>query len=147
VDVVHVPYSGGGPVMTDLLGGHLDAGFATVSSVLSQVRSGDLRALLVTSKDRISQLPDVPSAGELGLGDLIVENWTAFFAPAGTDPAIIATLHDAIVRAGAASGMIDAVHKAGAEAATSTPNAAGALVTSDLARWIRVAKEKGIKIE
>jgi tripartite-type tricarboxylate transporter receptor subunit TctC len=147
VDVVHVPYSGGGPVMTDLLGGHLDAGFATVSSILSQVRAGDLRALLVTSKDRISQLPGVPSAGELGLGDLIVENWTAFFAPAGTDPAIIATLHDAIVRAGAASGMIDAVHKAGAEAATSTPGAAGALVTSDLARWVRVAKEKGIKIE
>jgi tripartite-type tricarboxylate transporter receptor subunit TctC len=147
VDVVHVPYSGGGPVMTDLLGGHLDAGFATVSSILSQVRSGDLRALLVTSKDRISQLPDIPSAGELGLSDLVVENWTAFFAPAGTDPTIVATLHDAIVRAGAASGMIAAVDKAGADVATSTPSAAAALLASDLARWMRVAREKGIKIE
>jgi tripartite-type tricarboxylate transporter receptor subunit TctC len=147
VDVVHVPYSGGGPVMTDLLGGHLDASFATVSSILSQVRSGDLRALLVTSKDRIAQLPDVPSVGELGLNDLVVENWTSFFAPAGMDPAIIATLHDAVVRAGAGPGMIDAVGKAGAQVMTSTPSEASALLASDLARWIRVARDKGIKIE
>jgi tripartite-type tricarboxylate transporter receptor subunit TctC len=147
VDVMHVPYKGGGPVMTDLLGGHVDASFATVSSILPQVRSGDLRALLVTSEARISQLPEVSSAGELGLGDLIVENWTAFLAPAGTDPAVVARLHEAIVGASAGSAMIDAVRKAGAEVAASTPNAAGALVASDFARWARTARQRGIKID
>jgi len=147
VDVIHVPYKGGGPVMTDLLGGHVDASFATVSSILPQVRLGGLRALLVTSKDRISQLPEVPSAGELGLGDLVVENWTAFFVPAGTDSAIIGRLHDAIVEAGTDPAMIDAVQKVGADVATSTPSAAGALVASDFARWSRIARERGIKVE
>jgi tripartite-type tricarboxylate transporter receptor subunit TctC len=147
IDVVHIPYKGGGPAANDLLGGHVDPSFATLSSILPQVRSGDLRALLVTSKSRVSQLPDVPSAGELGLNDLIVGNWNAFLAPAGTPAAVIDRLHDAIVEVGNEPGMIASVHKAGAEIATSTPGAASALLATDLARWTRIAKDTGIKID
>ena len=147
IDVVHIPYKGGGPAANDLLGGHVDASFATLSSILAQVRSGDLRALLVTSKNRIPQLPEVPSAGELGLNDLIVNLWNAFLAPAGTPAAIIDRLHDAIVEAGNEPAMIASVRQAGAEIATSTPAAASALLAADLARWTRIAKDTGIKIE
>jgi tripartite-type tricarboxylate transporter receptor subunit TctC len=147
IDVVHVPYKGGGPAANDLLGGHVDASFATLSSILSQVRSGDLRALLVTSRTRVSQLPDVPSAGELGLDDLIFVNWNAFLARAGTPSAIIGRLHDAIVAAGNDPVMVEATRKLGAEIMTSTPSAASARLAADLARWTRVAKDKGIKIE
>jgi tripartite-type tricarboxylate transporter receptor subunit TctC len=147
VNVVHIPYKGGGPAANDLLGGHVDASFATLSSILPQVRSGDLRALLVTSKNRVPQLPDVPSAGELGLNDLIVNLWNAFLAPAGTPAAIIDRLHDAIVDAGNEPALIASVRQAGAEIATSTPAAASALLAADLARWMRIAKDTGIKIE
>jgi tripartite-type tricarboxylate transporter receptor subunit TctC len=147
IDVVHVPYKGGGPVANDLLGGHVDASFATMSSILPQIRSGDLRALLVTSKARASQLPEVPSAGELGLDDLVVVNWNAFFAPAGTSPAITGRLHDAVVEAGNDPAVIDATRKAGAEPMTSTPGAVSARLAADLARWTRIAKDSGIKLE
>ena len=147
VDVVHVPYKGGGPAANDLLGGHVDASFATLSSILPQVRSGDLRALLVTSKSRVPQLPEVPSAGELGLSDLIVNNWNAFLAPAETPAAVVDRLHDAIVEAGNEPALIASVRQAGAEISTSTPAAASALLVADLARWTRIAKNTGIKIE
>jgi tripartite-type tricarboxylate transporter receptor subunit TctC len=147
IDVVHVPYRGGGPAANDLLGGHVDASFATLSSILPQVRSGDLRALLVTSKGRASQLPEIPSAGELGFDNLIVLNWNAFYAPAGTSPAIVARLHDVVVKAGNDPAVIDATRKAGAEPMTSTPAAVSARLESDLALWTRIAKDNGIKIE
>lgn len=147
IDVVHVPYKGGGPAANDLLGGHVDASFATLSSILPQVRSGDLRALLVTSKSRASQLPDVPSAGELGFDDMIVVNWNAFFARAGTPPAIISRLNDAIVAAGNDPVMVESTRKLGVEITTSTPTAASTRLAADLARWTRIAKDKGIKID
>jgi tripartite-type tricarboxylate transporter receptor subunit TctC len=147
IDVVHVPYKGGGPVANDLLGGHVDASFATLSSILPQIRSGDLRALLVTSTTRVSQLPEIPSAGELGFDNLIVVNWNAFYAPAGVSPAIIGRLHDAIVEAGSDPAVIDATRKAGAEPMTSTPAVVSARLAADLARWTRIAKDNGIKIE
>ena len=147
IDVVHVPYKGGGPVANDLLGGHVDASFATLSSVLPQVRAGDLRALLVTSRARASQLPEVPSAGELGFDNLIIVNWNAFLASAGTPAPIVEKLHQAIVATGNDPSVIDATRKAGAEPMTSTPAAASARLAADLARWTRIAKETGIKIE
>ena len=147
IDVIHVPYKGGGPAANDLLGGHVDASFATLSSILPQVQSGDLRALLVTSEKRAPLLPDIPSAGELGFKDLIVMNWNAFLAPAGTPSAIIDKLHHAIVTAGADPAMIERVRKAGAEVTTSSPGEVTSLLANDLARWSKIAKEKGIKIE
>jgi len=147
VEVLKVPYNGASLVLADLLGGHIDASFATVSSILPQVQSGELRALVVASKERITQLPDVPSAGELGLDDLVAENWTAFLAPAGTAPAFIAKLHGAIDEIGREPAMAAAIEKAGAQVATSSPSDCAALLRSDLARWREIAKEKGIKID
>jgi len=147
IDVVHVPYKGGGPAANDLLGGHVDASFATLSSILPQVQSGDLRAILVTGKARAPQLPDIPAAGEFGYDDLIVANWNAFYAPAGTAPAIIDKLHDTIVVAGNDPAMVESTRKAGAEITTSTPAVVRARLAADLARWMRIAKDKGIKLE
>jgi tripartite-type tricarboxylate transporter receptor subunit TctC len=147
IDVLYVPYKGAGPVLTDLLGGHVDASFATVSSMLPQVQSGDLRALFVTSKGRASQLPDVPSAGELGLDEMLTDNWTAFLLPSGTEPALVQKLHAAIVQAGKATVTVEAVRKAGSEAVTSPTPEIGAIMASDIQRWRRITTETGIKID
>lgn len=147
VDVLHVPYKGGGLILNDLLGGHLDGSFSTVSSILPQVQSGDLKALLVTGKSRIPQLPDVPSAGELGLNDLVAENWTAFFVPAGTDAAIVKKLHDAIADASKEPAMIEAVRKVGAELVSESTSDTGLRVKNDLERWRGIAKAGGITVD
>jgi tripartite-type tricarboxylate transporter receptor subunit TctC len=148
IDVQIVPYRGAGPTLTDLLGGHVDANFATVSSMLPQVKAGDLTALLVTSNERYPLLPDVPSAGELGLNDLVTENWTGFLAPAGTDRAIVMKWHDAIVKAGADPALVEAVRKAGSIASTSaSPEEVQAIMKADIEHWRRVIKDFGIKVE
>ena len=132
--------------MNDLLGGHVDASFATLSSILPQVRSGNLRALLMTSRDPRIAIARVPSAGELGFDNLIVVNWNVF-SPRREPARDAGRLHAAIVEAGNDPAVIDATRKAGAEPMTSTPSAASARLAEDLARWTRIAKDNGIKIE
>src|SRR5205085_5406343 len=82
VNVNHVPYKGGGPALTDLMGGHVEAMFATLPSAVNLVRSGKIRALLVTSDARARALPDVPSAPQAGVPGLIVSTWSGVLAPA-----------------------------------------------------------------
>jgi tripartite-type tricarboxylate transporter receptor subunit TctC len=147
IDLPIVPYRGAGPTLTDLLGGHVDANFATVSSMLQQVRAGDLRAILVTSKERYPQLPDVPSAGELGLPELLTENWTGFLVPTGTDREIVMKWHDVITRVGKSPAVVDAVQKAGSVAVTSaSPEEVQATMKADIEHWRGIVKTYNIKL-
>jgi tripartite-type tricarboxylate transporter receptor subunit TctC len=91
-DMQHVPYKGGAPSMTDLIGGQLDVIFSNVPESIAHVKAGKLRALAVTGPARHPQLPDVPTTGEVGLPQLQVENWTAIMVPASTPDAVVAKL-------------------------------------------------------
>src|SRR6266545_4008331 len=97
VDMLHVPFKGGGPAMIDVLGGHTKAIFATTITALPHARSGKLRALGVGNRERSAVLPDVPTMAEAGLPGYEAVNWIGIAAPAGTPPAIVAKLHETIV--------------------------------------------------
>ena len=144
IDVTHVPYKGGGPALADLVAGHVDASFATLTSIVGHVRSGKLTPLMVTSDSRSPVLPDVPSAAELGYHDLVATNWNALFAPIGTPKDIIGKLHAALVSAAKEPAVQARVAGAGATIETSTPAALSTRVASELARWSKVVKEARI---
>ncbi|NYT59995.1 tripartite tricarboxylate transporter substrate binding protein [Alcaligenaceae bacterium] len=95
-DIVSVAYKGGGPAVTDLLGGHVEMYFSTPSAVLPHIQAGKLRALAVTSKERLDELPDVPTFVESGYPDLLVTAWFGIFAPAGTPDAIMEKLNTVV---------------------------------------------------
>ena len=135
---VHIPYKGGGPAMTDLLGGQVDATFMNINTGLANIKAGRLRALAITSTKRSPLLPDVPTMDELGVKGLTVYSWQAFAAPKGLPPDIRARLHDAIV-----SGLNDPVIKPrllelGFEVVGNTPEQFTAFQAAEFARWKKV---------
>jgi tripartite-type tricarboxylate transporter receptor subunit TctC len=98
VDIVHVPYSGGGNLMTDLLAGRVDFFFGNSTNVLAQVRDGGVRALAVTSAKRFAGAPELPTMAESGFPDFEINVWWGLLAPSGTSPALVETLHQATTR-------------------------------------------------
>ncbi len=99
VELIHVPYRGAGPAMTDLLSGQVDMAFMTALSAMPFVKDGKLQALAVTSEQRLRQLPDVPTLKEAGVPGVDIESWNGMFAPAGTPPAIVQKLNAQVVAA------------------------------------------------
>lgn len=89
LDLVHVPYRGTGPMINDLLGGHIDVAFASSPPVLAHIRAGTLKPLFVTGKERQPLLPDVPTAVEVGLGDFDIPTWFGILGPKGMDPVVV----------------------------------------------------------
>jgi tripartite-type tricarboxylate transporter receptor subunit TctC len=147
VKVTHVPYKGGGPALTDLLGGHVDAMFATLPSAMTHIRSGKLRALAVTGEKRSPALPDVPTAGEAGTRGLVVTTWNGVLAPAGTPAAVIERLHGEIRNATAEPAVRDRYAGAGAEPMILSPEQFRDLIARDYARWAKLIKDNGISAE
>ncbi|GAA4337886.1 tripartite tricarboxylate transporter substrate binding protein [Variovorax defluvii] len=98
VQMTHIPYKGAGPALNDLLGANVDMSFLTALSALQFVKDGKLRALAVVSNERLPQLPDVPTLKEAGVTGVDLESWNGLFAPAGTPPAIVQKLSDAVVK-------------------------------------------------
>jgi tripartite-type tricarboxylate transporter receptor subunit TctC len=147
VKILHIPYKGGGPALVDVTGGHVDAMFATLPSAITLIKAGRLKALAVTSEQRSGALPDVPTARESGLPDLVVTTWNGVLAPAGTPPEIVKTLHDALVKAVADPDLKQKFAAVGAEAHTTTPEAFTATIRSDFDRWSGVIQRAGIKID
>ncbi len=144
---VHVPYKGGGPAITDLLGGQVSVYFSTVSVALPHVRAGKLRALAVTGAQRATLAPEVPTIIESGVAGYVVEGWYAMLMPAQTPARIVsrfaAGLHKALqnaeVKQRLASQAIDAV--------ISTPEALRKLLDADRVKWAKVVREAGIQPE
>ena len=144
IDIVHVPYKGGGPALIDVVGGHVDAMFATLPSAIDLIKSGQLRALVVTGEHRSNALPDVPSGRDVGMPGLVVTTWNGVLAPAGTPPAVVARLHDVLVKAAGDADLQARFAAVGAETSTVTPQAFAATIRSDYDRWAGVIKRAGI---
>ena len=136
--LVHVPYKGGGLVLTDLIVGQIQLGFTATISAMPHVRSGKLRALAVTSPQRARSLPEFPTIVESGVPFELV-NWYGLFAPAGTPPGVVSLLHQNVVQALGSPDIETMLAKDGAEAAPSaTPAQFGAVLAKEVEHWNKV---------
>lgn len=141
---LHIPYKGGGPVMTDLLGGQVDASFMNINTALPQIKAGKLRALSITSARRSPVLPEVPTLDELGIKGLQVYSWQAVAAPKGLPADIKARLHAGIVKALNAPDVKPKLMEQGFEIVANTPEEFTAFQASEFARWKKVITERKI---
>jgi tripartite-type tricarboxylate transporter receptor subunit TctC len=147
VNVVHVPYKGGGPAMADLVGGQISGSFASMPSSIPFVRAGKLRALAVTAPKRSPAEPQVPTISEAGIPGFAVLDWQGLFTTGKTPPAIVNKLNAEVVRILALPDVVEKLAVAGVEIQTSTPKEWGDFVKSEIAKWGKVVKEAGIKVE
>lgn len=147
VNVVHVPYKGGGPAMADLVGGQISGSFASMPSSIPFVRSGKLRALAVTAPQRSPAAPDVPTVSEGGIPGFSVLDWQGMFTTAKTPPAVVGKLNAEIKRALAQPDVIEKLASAGVEIQTTSPEDWGRFVKSEIDKWAKVVKTAGIKLE
>jgi tripartite-type tricarboxylate transporter receptor subunit TctC len=147
VKVNYVPYKGGGPAVTDLMGGHVDSMFATMPSVVPFVKSGKLKALVLTDNKRWAALPEVPSAKEAGVPDLIVITWNGVLAPAGVPDAVVAKLNADITTVANSLDMKERMKAQAAEIATTTPDEFAAMLRNDFAKWSKIIKQAGMRAE
>jgi tripartite-type tricarboxylate transporter receptor subunit TctC len=141
--LVHVPYKGGGLVLTDLIVGQIQLGFTATISAMPHVRSGKLRALAVTSPQRAKALPEFPTVVESGVPFQLV-NWYGLFAPAGTPAAVVSLLHQSVVQALASPEIETMLAKDGAEAAPSqSPAQFAALLAKEVEHWNKIVQLPG----
>lgn len=143
----HVPYRSSNLATTDVLAGVVESSFAGVPNALSQVSTGRLNALAVTSAKRIPQLPNVPTMQEAGVPGYDATVWLALLAPAGTPPHIVNKLNSEIAKIMNSAETNKAMFDAGVEVSLSTPEAVTQLMVSEMAKWGKVVKEAGIKLE
>jgi len=144
-DGIHVPYKGGAAVVTDLLGGQVDASFQNLGTVATQIKAGKIRPLAVTAKARSPQIPDVPTMAEAGLPELMVTSWQAAGAPIKTPREIVAKLNDAAVRALRSPEVRDRLVAIGFDVVASTPDEFGQFMKAEVDRWTKVVERGGIK--
>ena len=142
--ILHVPYRGGGPALLDTLAGQVDMSFPTLSAALPHVKAGTLRALAVTDTTRSSLLPDVPTLREAGLKDFQFTQWLALLAPAGTPPAVVNRLNAALKNALNTQEVRDKFHAQAFEAFITTPEEAGKFIASEVQRFSKLIKARGI---
>lgn len=147
VDIVHVPYKGTGPALTDLIGGQVQIMFSNLTAAIPQMKTGKLRALAVTDIKRSPTVPDLPTMQEAGVPGYSVSSWYALLAPAGTPADILKRLHAETVKAMSAPDMKDRLAGEGAEPTTSTPAQLTAFLKEEIAKWGKVIKAAGIKAE
>jgi tripartite-type tricarboxylate transporter receptor subunit TctC len=144
-NVLHVPYRGAAPAVTDVVGGQVHAMFADLPVLMPQIKGGTLRPIGVGSKRRTAVLPDVPTLDEQGIKDVYADNWYALFAPAKTPAAVIAKLNAAVTAALNDPELNKKLVEAGADPAPGTPAQLAEVLKSELERWGKVIKDKNIK--
>lgn len=147
VDLVHVPYKGAGAVLQDLMGGQVQALVTSLPTALPHIRSGKLRALMVTSDKRSPLLPDVPSAKEAGLPKVVMDFWVGFAVPASTPQPVVDKLNKAVTDALASADGRRLLAEQGLEPASNTPAQTAQLVQGEMKRWGAVVKAAGIKAD
>jgi tripartite-type tricarboxylate transporter receptor subunit TctC len=147
VDLVHVPYKGNVPAFADLISGAVSVSFPTITSGLPQVRSGKLRALAVTSRQRSTVLPDVPTIAEAALPGYEASTWYGMLAPAGTPTAIVTTLHRQMVEVLKLPDIREKLLAQGLEAGGATPAEFTSTIAAELVKWKKVVAAAGMKAE
>jgi len=140
VDMVHVPYKGGGPALTDLIAGHVEIFVAVISTAMPAVKSGRARALAVTGGKRAAALPEVPTVAESGLKGYEASNWYGMVAPAGTPQSIIDRLHNETAAILNMPDVRKVLLDSGIDALSSTPQQFAAYIKSETEKWTRVIK-------
>lgn len=145
LNLSHVPYQGAGPAITAVLGGEVDLLFDNLSSVLSFIQSGRVRAIAVTSADRVPVLPDVPTLQEVGMKDFVVDAWFALMAPAGLDKNAHDKLNEAIASLSANEALKESIRKLGATPELSDGAKLQALIDMERERWPALVKQANLK--
>jgi tripartite-type tricarboxylate transporter receptor subunit TctC len=146
-NILHVPYKGTGPALTDIVAGRVDLIFSTMPPVLPHVQGGRLRALGVTTAKRAPSLPDVPTIAESGVPGFDVSNWQGIVVPRNTPAEIVRSLNKALLATLAAPGMADALAKQGLDAAGGTPAQFRSLIAAEIARYTNLVKAAGIRVD
>ena len=144
---IHVPYKGGGPAQTDLMGGHADVSFQNLGNIANYVREGKMEMLAITADQRSPDFPDVPTMKELGFDGLEVYSWQAFAAPKGTPPEIRAKLAEGLTAALKSPAVTEQFGKMGFAVVANDPTEADAFVAAEIDRWSKVVKDGDIKPE
>lgn len=147
VDLLHVPYKGGGPAMTDVIAGQVPLFFANVASSLQHIKAGKLRPLAVTSHTRTSALPNVPTMQEAGVAGYEVYEWNAAFLTAATPEAVVTRLSDALQKVMASAEIRQRVAELGGEVVAAPPAEAARFIDTQTRLWAKVIKDGNVKPE
>jgi tripartite-type tricarboxylate transporter receptor subunit TctC len=147
IEVIHVPYRGGGPSIQDVVAGHIQFTFEGISVLLPLIQAGQLRALAVTSAKRSPLLPDVATMIESGFPDFTTSAWTGLLAPAGTPPEVIARLNGAVNGALQGTEMKAALGRLAGDALGGPPQALTKIIESDIGRWAPIVKALNLQID
>jgi len=147
IKLTHIAYKGGGPAIADLVSGNVSMSFASMTSALPFIKSGRLRPLAVSSRERSEQLTDVPTMAEAGVPGIVVRDWQGVLAPRGTPKQVIDKLHDEITRILRHPDDRERLAGMGLEIIASTPEEFRSAVISEIQRWAKVVKAGNIKAE
>jgi tripartite-type tricarboxylate transporter receptor subunit TctC len=147
VSLTHIPYKGGGPALAALLGNEAQLSFLGIMVVQAHQDAGRLRAIAVTSPKRSAVMPDVPTIVEAGVPGYAFSAWYGVLIPAAAPKAIVATWNTAIVKALRSPDMADRIAREGADVIASSPTEFGAYLKTELAKWAKVVKDNGLKVE
>ncbi|MCC7426917.1 MAG: tripartite tricarboxylate transporter substrate binding protein [Alphaproteobacteria bacterium] len=146
-DIVHVPFRGAAPALTEMLAGRVEMMFATLQTVIAAIQAGQLRALGVTSTERIPQLPDVPTLAETVLPGFSAEAWFALFAPARTPPAIVSRIAETAIHATTLPAVQQGFERQGVRIRTMQGEALARFVRTETDTWTEVVRASGARVE
>jgi tripartite-type tricarboxylate transporter receptor subunit TctC len=146
IKILHVPYRGVAPAITDVIGGQVDSAFSSVPSVLQMVRTGNVRALAVSSARRVSVAPEIPTIAESGFPGFDVNPWWGILAPAGIDMAIVRKINEDVANILRTKEMIDFLAAQGAEPLITSPEAFLKILEADVVKWAKVVKSAGVTL-
>jgi tripartite-type tricarboxylate transporter receptor subunit TctC len=147
IKMLHVPYKGASPALTDLLGGQTDFYFATPPIAMPMIKAGKIRALAVTSAKRLPLLAAVPTVAESGFAGFQAEDWKALVAPAGTSPDVVKRLNAEVNKALAQPDTISKMREEGSDPRGGTPQDLAAFIKSENTRWGAIVRESGARVE
>src|SRR5436305_15036447 len=147
--MVHVPYKGGaGPAVQDILGGHVDIMFTTIASAMAFVKDNKVKALAVTTRERMTELPEIPTMRELGWKNLVTSSWQGVLVPSATPRAIVEKLHAAIVKVLADPAIQARMRNVGAIAVASrSPEKFKDYMDAETAKWTKVIQASGVRAD
>jgi tripartite-type tricarboxylate transporter receptor subunit TctC len=147
IDMVHVPFKGGGPAIASLVAGQVPLAFETMLALSPFLKAGKVRALAVASVNRSSVMPELPTISELGFPSIIAENWYGVYAPAGTPKAIISRLNTEIVKILRTQEIKERFQGLGTEVVASTPEGHAEHISTEIEKWSQVAKVAGARVD
>lgn len=147
VSMIHVPYKGAAPALTDLMAGQTQVMFSTIPTALPFIKAGKLRAIAVTGAQRSPVFPQLPTAVETGMKDMVVDSWFGIFAPKGTPTQILGKLNQSVLAVLADPSIVRSLKEQGAEPTASTPAELSALLSQDLKAWQAVVTKANVSLD